>query len=90
MLFTPEYIRKRCKGQPFVPLRLVTSSGESYEVHHPDMLWVGERDVHVGISSKKNPSIYSQVSRVALMHITAIEDLAVPPSAQGNGQDAHA
>lgn len=86
MLFSSSSIRQRLKGTPFVPLRIVTSSGESYEVHHPDMVWVGERDIHIGISSKKDPSIYSQVSRVALMHITALEDLPVSPPKGGNGQ----
>lgn len=85
MMFTGTAIRKRLKEQPFVPVRIVTSSGESYEVHHPDLVLVGERDIQVGISSKKDPSIYSQVSRVALMHITAIEDLPVPPPTTSNG-----
>lgn len=88
MLFNSESIRGRMKGQPFTPVRIVTSSGESYEVHHPDMVLIGERDIHIGISSKKNPSIYSQVSRVALMHITALEDLPVSPKSTGNGQSA--
>ena len=60
MLFSGESIKERMKGRPFVPLRIVTTSGESYEVHHPDMLWVGEREVHIGISSKKDPSLYAR------------------------------
>jgi hypothetical protein len=85
-MFTSEMLKARVKQQPFAPLRIVTSSGESYTVTHPDLLWVGVRDVHIGIASAKNPTVYADVARVALMHITALEDLPVPPASQGNGE----
>jgi hypothetical protein len=40
-MFTAEDIRQRIKKQPFVPLRIVTNSGESYDVPHPDLVMVG-------------------------------------------------
>lgn len=85
-MFSPEMIRTRLKQQPFAPLRIVTSSGEAYTVAHPDLVMVGLRDVIIGLASKKNPSIYADVARIALMHITALEDVPVPPAAEGNGQ----
>ena len=79
-MFTPNQIKERVKKQPFVPLRIVTSSGESYIVTHPDLLWVGVRDVHVGIASREDPSTYENVARISLLHITALEDLAADKS----------
>ena len=74
-MFTPTAIRTRLKQQPFRPFRLVTSSGESYEVRHPDLLFVGMDEVIVGIPGKNDPAFYDDVSRVAIVHVTAMEDL---------------
>lgn len=83
-MFTSDDILARMRKQPFVPVRVVTSSGESYEVYHPDMVWVGRRDIQIGTASKGNPSVYEQASRVSLLHITAMEDIA-PKAKKSNG-----
>ena len=85
-MFRPEQIRERVREQPFVPIRIVTSSGESYEVHHPDMIWVGAREIHVGIPSAWRPEFFDGISRVSLRQITAIEDLPRRQGPKGNGQ----
>jgi hypothetical protein len=87
-MFTADAIHQRIKQQPFVPLRIVTSSGERYEVHHPDLVMVGERDIQIGTAGKKNPAYYGQVSRVALLHVTDLQDLPVPASSGKNGPPA--
>jgi len=84
-MFTPNQLKERIKKQPFVPLRIVTSSGESYTVTHPELLWVGVRDVHVGIASRKDPTTYENVARISLLHITALED-AVGDKPKKNGK----
>jgi len=76
-MFTSQEVRERIRKQPFVPIRFVTSSGEHYDVHHPELVWVGRRDVHVGTASKEDPSVYEQAARLSLLHITAMEDLPV-------------
>jgi hypothetical protein len=74
-MFTRAAIRTRLLQQPFHPFRLVTSSGENYEVQHPELLLVGIEDVIVGTPSKDDPTYYDNVSRVAISHVTAMEDL---------------
>jgi hypothetical protein len=74
------------QDRPFVPLRIVTSSGESYEVYHPELVVVGERYLFVGTSSSRNPKVFDAASHVALSHITALEDLPAKTRPQGNGQ----
>ncbi len=59
-----------------MPLRIVTSSGESYTVAHLDLVLIGVRDTHVGIASRKDPTTYENVARISLLHITALEDAA--------------
>lgn len=85
-MFTTKDIQERVRQQPFVPLRLVTSSGQSYDVYHPDLIWIGRRELMVGTASNDDPVHYDQVSRIAIMHITALQDLPTPPKTVGNGQ----
>ncbi|MGH7172845.1 MAG: hypothetical protein ACRELG_21400, partial [Gemmataceae bacterium] len=68
------------------PLRIVTSSGETYDVLHPDLIMLGKHDVTVGLLSSESPTYYDQVARIAIMHITALHDLPVAPPPPSNGQ----
>jgi hypothetical protein len=79
-MFTPEQIKDRLKLQPFIPFRIVTSSGEGYEVRHPDLVWVGARDLQVGTAHPTKPTFYNLTTRLALMHVTALEDLPAEPA----------
>jgi len=41
----------------------------------------------VGTASSKNPRHYDRTTRIAIMHVTALEDLPVPtPPGGGNGE----
>jgi hypothetical protein len=84
-MFTAKDILARVRQQPFMPLRLVTSSGQSYDVTHPDLIWVGHRDLMVGVGSNDAPTFYDQVSRVAIMHVTALQVLPTRPKPGVNG-----
>lgn len=85
-MFTPEMIKERVRKQPFVPVRIVTSAGQAFDVYHPDMIWIGQRDIHIGTPSKRDQTIYDQTTRVALLHVTALEDLPARRSKGGNGK----
>ena len=85
-MFTADYIYERMHDLPLVPLRIGTSSGESYDVYHPEPVVVGERYLFVGASSSRNPKLFDRSSHVALSHITALKDLPVKAHPQGNGQ----
>ena len=84
-MFRVEEIQARLRERPFVPLRIVTSSGESYDITHPDLVLVGERSLMIGRASNSNPTVYSSVSRVTLMHVTDLQDLPSPPSTNAPG-----
>lgn len=80
-MLTADDIHDRVRLRPFRSFRLVTSSGESYDVYHPDLIMVGRREVTVGIPSGETPAYYDRQARIAIMHITALHDLpaAAPP-----------
>lgn len=89
-MFTANDIKKRLLKQPFVPLRLITSSGQSYDVTHPDLVWVSNRWLMVGKPSNENPTVVDAdaTSQVAILHITDVQDLPRPVPAANNGPAA--
>jgi hypothetical protein len=82
-MFAPEDILERLKARPFVPVRIVTTTA-AHEIQHPDLVLVGRRYIEIGIASRENPETFDHISRVAILHITALEDM-VPPKRKGNG-----
>jgi hypothetical protein len=84
-MFTADDIKARVRHQPFVPLRITTSAGQTFDVYHPDLIMIGRRELMVGRASAESPTQYEQVTRIAIMHITALEDLPMQQASQGNG-----
>jgi hypothetical protein len=38
---TAEELRDTLREQPFEPFRIVLTDGATYDIRHPDLLWVG-------------------------------------------------
>jgi hypothetical protein len=87
-MFSAEEIQARLRVKPFRPLRIVASEGLRYDIYHPDLVFVGRRDLMIGIPDPTSPSIYDRIVYVALVHVVALEDLPVPPSGSTNGPPA--
>jgi hypothetical protein len=77
-MFTPDNIQSRLREKPFTPVRFVTSMGQIYDVYHPDLVLVAERFLMIGTPSRNNPARANDVTRVAIMHVTEMRDLAAP------------
>jgi hypothetical protein len=61
------------KRRPFDPFRMVTSSGESYEIRHPEMAWPIKNGLYVGLGGKGR--LPDRAAFLSLLHISAIETL---------------
>lgn len=77
-MFRPEEIQARLSEKPFRPLRLIASEGLRYDIVHPDLVLVGQRELTIGFPSPDNPRLYDRLIRVALVHLVGVEDLSVP------------
>ncbi len=84
-MYRAEDILNRLRERPFRPLRIIASEGLRFDIRHPDLVLVLRHDLMIGVSGSGEPGIYDRVTRVALVHIVALEDLPVPVS-QGNAQ----
>lgn len=77
-MFNAEVIKARLNEKPFRPLRIIVSEGLSYEINHPDLVWVGWSDLQIGFASPEHPTIYDRIIRVAMGHVVGLEDLPAP------------
>lgn len=73
-MFRPQDIQARLHERPFRPLRITASEGLRFDIHHPDLVLVGQRDLTIGYPSE-DPTIYDRIVRVAIVHIVAIDEL---------------
>lgn len=80
-MFTADEIHQRVRQQPFRPVRIVTTSGGSYEIRHPELIMIGLRDVQIGLPSRQNPTLYDDWACVPVLHVSCIEEL----SSSGSG-----
>jgi hypothetical protein len=71
------------RARPFVPFRIVTSDGTTYEVRHPDMVFVGMSSVLVGYPSEQPPHAYSRYDVVSMRHVVRLEPAEAAQAAGG-------
>jgi hypothetical protein len=50
------------------------SSGESYEVRHPEMAWVTVNDIYVGINGAED-GLPVEARICPMLHVTTVEPL---------------
>ena len=82
-MFTAADIQARVRRQPFTRFRIVTSSGEAYEITHPESIVIGRRGVALSVRGEDAPEEYHYLS---IMHITAMEAMPVGKRKNGNGK----
>jgi hypothetical protein len=85
----PEELRDTLRYQPFEPFRIVLTDGASYEIRHPDLLWVGQRTAYVGLTGQPGQTFFERSVRVDLLHVSRIEPLDTASTPGSNGPAPH-
>jgi hypothetical protein len=80
---TVQTFRDLLKKQPFQPFRLVMSSGQSYEVRHPEMAFLTKTDILVGIGETKE-GVPAEFRICSLLHVTSVEPLSSAAAESSN------
>lgn len=78
---TVQTFRDLLTEQPFRPFRLVMSSGETYDVKHPEMAMLTRTDILVGIDETRQ-GVPARFKICSLLHVTAIEPIEAPVAAR--------
>lgn len=72
----PEDIRDFNRREPFLPYRIVTTDGKTYDIAHPDQVLVSRSRVVIGDQT----GISENFDHVALIHIVRVEEKRPEPS----------
>lgn len=78
---TVQTFRELLTQRPFKPFRLVMSSGQTYDVRHPEMAWLTRTDILVGID-ETDDGVPAEFKICSLLHVATIEPLA--PAGSGS------
>ena len=79
-VFTSDDIQARLRIQPFVPVRIIASTGQTFDIYHPDLVMVGRRALVIGFASAENPTQFDQVTQLAILHVSELRNLPMPVS----------
>ena len=69
--------------RPFVPFRVVTSDGTSYEIRHPELVMVAVSSAVIGYPTPGEPMTMARYDIVSMFHIVRLEPM--PEAATGAG-----
>jgi hypothetical protein len=68
-------LKERMQLNPFKPFRILTSDGKGYDVTNHDMMFIKRNGVEIALDLDAN-AVAERFAKIALLHITCIEDLA--------------
>jgi hypothetical protein len=71
---TVQTFRELLTQRPFKPFRLVMSSGQAYEVRHPEMALLTRSDILVGID-ETDDGVPAAFKICSLLHVSAVEPI---------------
>ncbi len=75
---TVQTFRQLLTHHPFQPFRLVMTSGQTYDVRHPENAFLTRSDILVGIDDTDD-GVPADFRICSLLHVTAIEPINSPP-----------
>jgi hypothetical protein len=87
-MFTPELIQERLRRRPFQPFRIIASEGLHFDIHHPELVLVGRRELTIGTPDPQSPTIFDRIMWVELVHVVALEELPAMQPQSPNGPPA--
>jgi hypothetical protein len=63
--------------QPFEPFRICLSDGKTYDVKHPDLVWIAKRYLLVASPMRERElgPLIERYDTVALLHVVRLESL---------------
>jgi len=71
---TVQTFREMMGRRPFQPVRITLSSGQSYEIRHPEMAMLTRTSLLVG-TDLADDGIPAEFKILSLLHVTAIEPI---------------
>ena len=67
-------VRKRWRQRPFEPFRIVTDTGQRYDILGPEYIMVTTRSLVIG-ENKDKDGIFDSIRELGILQVAAIEPL---------------
>jgi hypothetical protein len=82
-MMAPQDLESELHKRPFLPFRIVTATGKTYDITERDvpMILVGKRTVIIGFRVAETDANFDRYEVVSLVHIVRLE-----PISQGKAQ----
>jgi hypothetical protein len=71
---TVQTFREMLARRPFQPVKIILSSGQAYEIRHPEMALLTRTDLLVGTELAED-GVPAEFKILPLLHVTAIEPI---------------
>jgi hypothetical protein len=72
---TVQTFREMLARRPFQPVQVILSSGQTYEIRHPEMAMLTLTSLLVGVDVADD-GVPAEFKILSLLHVTAIEPIA--------------
>ena len=72
---TVQTFREMLTRRPFQPVKVTLSSGQSYEIRHPETALLTRTDLLIGVDVADD-GVPAEFRILSLLHVTAIEPIA--------------
>jgi hypothetical protein len=72
---TVQTFREMLARRPFQPVRVILSSGQAFEIRHPEMAMLTRTSLLIGVDAHDD-GIPAEFKILSLLHVTAIEPMA--------------
>jgi hypothetical protein len=74
---TVQTFRDMLARRPFQPVRLTLSSGQSYEIRHPETAFLARNAIYIGVDVAED-GIPAEYRIVSLLHVASMEPILTP------------
>jgi hypothetical protein len=72
---TVQTFREMLARRPFQPVKIILSSGQIYEIRHPEMAMLTRSSLLVGVDVAQD-GVPAEFKILSLLHVTAIEPIS--------------
>lgn len=72
---TVQTFREMLARRPFEPVRITLSSGQAFEIRHPEMAMLTRTSLLIGVDAD-NEGVPAEFKILSLLHVTTIEPMA--------------
>jgi hypothetical protein len=70
-----EELAELIRVRPFTPLRVHLTTGETYDITHPDQVIVLRQRVDIGLQPDPKTGVVDRVEHCSLLHVVRVEEL---------------